>query len=292
MSQFLTLTKLRDILEKLDIHLTKSLGQNFLIDRNVRNKILEFAELEKTDTIIEIGAGLGQLTDILVEKTGKVYAFEIEEKFCKFLKRRYSFCKNFYLFCQDYLQISPQLFSRLKGKVKVIGNLPYYIASPIIFDILKNRKKVKLALFTVQKEFGERLVAGPGSKNYGILSVLINLYTETKICYSLKRHLFYPQPDVDSVVILICPLSEPRIFIKDEKKFWKFLPLIFSYRRKKIINVINIVWKEEKEYIDKKLRKSGINPNIRVEQLESEKIYEVFKVVQNLLSGRKKWECG
>ena len=292
MSEFLTLTKLRDILEKLDVHLTKSLGQNFLIDRNVRNKILEFAELEKTDTIIEIGAGLGQLTDILVEKTGKVYAFEIEEKFCKFLKERFSSCKNFYLFCQDYLQISSQLFSRLKGKVKVIGNLPYYIASPIIFDILKNRKKVKLALFTVQREFGERLVAGPGSKNYGILSVLINLYTETKICYSLKRHLFYPQPDVDSVVILIRPLSEPRIFIKDEKKFWKFLPLIFSYRRKKIINVINIVWKEEKEYIDKKLRSSGINPNIRVEQLESEKIYEVFKVVQNLLSGRKKWECG
>lgn len=285
MNDFLTLTKLRNILKEFDIRLTKSLGQNFLIDRNVRDKIIKFAEIEKEDTVIEIGAGLGQLTDILVEKAKKVYAFEIEEKFCKFLQERFSNYKNFSLFCKDYLKYSPSLFKNLKEKVKVIGNLPYYISSPIILDILKNREKIKLALLTVQKEFGERLVAEPGNKNYGTLSVLIDLYTDAKICYSLKKHLFYPQPDVDSVVILIRPLPEPKIFIKDEKKFFEFLPLIFSHRRKKIVNVINLVWKKEKDEIMEKLKKYGISPDVRVEKLTSIMIYKVFQVIKELLSG-------
>jgi len=277
MDKFLTKNKLKKLLIDENLNIKKYLGQHFLIDRNARDKLLSFAEIEKEDIIFEIGPGLGSLTEYLIEKAKKVYAFEIDSDFCRVLKKRFGDKKNFYLFETDFLETARDFWDEFE-KVKVIGNTPYYLSSPIVLHILKFYKKVKLALLTVQKEVGEKFVAKSGSKNYGPISVLLSLYTESKICYFLKKEVFFPEPKVESVTVKIVPLKEPKIEI--EKGFSEFLPLIFSYRRKNLINVINKVFKKEKNDIAKLVEEIGIDSNRRVEELSPEKIYQLYKTIK------------
>jgi len=274
MDKFLTKRELKALLIDENINIKKYLGQHFLVDRNARNKLLSFAGIEKEDIIFEIGPGLGALTEYLIEKAKKVYAFEIDPDFCRILKKRFGDKKNFHLLETNFLETNQDFWNEFE-KVKVIGNTPYYLSTPIVLHILKFYKKVKLALLTVQKEVGEKFVAKSGNKNYGPVSVLLSLYTESKICYFLKKDVFFPKPEVESVAVKIVPLMEPKIEI--EKEFWEFLPLIFSYRRKKIINVINKVFKKEKIDIIKLLEEIGVNSNRRVEELNPEKIYQLYK---------------
>ncbi|MCD6407746.1 ribosomal RNA small subunit methyltransferase A, partial [bacterium] len=280
--EFLTLTKTIKILKEKNIDIKKHLGQHFLIDRNCRDKILSFAELKKEDIVVEIGPGLGALTDGIIEKVKEVYGFEIDEDFCEILEERFKDFKNFHLIKKDFLQTDEKWWNSFRQKVKVIGNTPYYLSSPITFHILKFRKKIELALLTVQKEVGEKFTGKPKSKNYGPISVLLSLYTHSRICYSLKKDVFFPKPEVDSVVVKIVPRDEPKIFVKEEKSFWEFLPLIFSYRRKKISNVVNKVFKIDKEIFKEKLEEAGISTRLRVEEIEPEKIYLIFKIIKNL----------
>ncbi|MCD6221705.1 ribosomal RNA small subunit methyltransferase A [bacterium] len=274
MDKFLTKRNLKKLLIDENLNIKKYLGQHFLIDRNARNKLLSFAGIEKEDIIFEIGPGLGSLTEYLIEKAKKVYAFEIDFDFCRILKKRFGDKKNFYLLETDFLETNQDFWNEFE-KVKVVGNTPYYLSTPIVLHILKFYKKVKLALLTVQKEVGEKFVAKSGSKNYGPVSVLLSLYTESKICYFLKKDVFFPEPKVESVTIKIVPLKEPKIEV--EKGFWEFLPLIFSYRRKKLTNVINKVFKKEKKDITKLVEEIGIDSNRRVEELSPEKIYQLYK---------------
>jgi len=274
MDKFLTKRKLKKLLIDENLNIKKYLGQHFLIDRNARNKLLSFAGIEKEDIIFEIGPGLGALTEYLIEKAKKVYALEIDSDFCRILKKRFGDKKNFHLLETDFLETNQDFWDGFE-KVKVIGNTPYYLSTPIVLHILKFYKKVKLALLTVQKEVGEKFVAKSRSKNYGSVSVLLSLYTESKICYFLKKDVFFPKPEVESVAVKIVPLKEPKIEI--EKGFWEFLPLIFSYRRKKLINVINKVFKKEKKDITKLLEEIEIDSNRRVEELSPEKIYQLYK---------------
>ena len=274
MDKFLTKRKLKKLLIDENLNIKKYLGQHFLVDRNARNKLLSFAGIEKEDIIFEIGPGLGALTEYLIEKAKKVYAFEIDPDFCRILKKRFGDKKNFHLLETDFLETNQDFWDEFE-KIKVIGNTPYYLSTPIVLHILKFYKKVKLALLTVQKEVGEKFVAKSGSKNYGPVSVLLSLYTESKICYFLKKDVFFPKPEVESVTVKIVPLKEPKIEV--EKGFWEFLPLIFSYRRKKLTNVINKVFKKEKKDITKLVEEIGIDSNRRVEELSPEKIYQLYK---------------
>lgn len=142
-------------------------------------------------------------------------------------------------------------------------------------------------MLTVQKEVGEKYVGKQGTKQYGSISVLLYIYTDTKICYSLNKNVFYPRPKVDSVVVKILPLKKPRFKIENEKKFLNFLPLVFSYRRKKLTNVIKRVFKIEKIQIQESLKKHGLSSEKRVEELAPEEIYTLFKIVENLKGGGK-----
>ncbi len=277
--EFLTLHKSLALLQANDVNIKKYLGQHFLVDRNGRDKVLTFAGLEEDDVVVEIGPGLGGMTDGFVEKVKDVYAFEIDPEFCGILRERFAPFENFHLMEKDFLEVPDGWWDKLPCRVKVIGNTPYYISSPIAFRILKYHDKIKLALLTVQKEVGERFTAGPGSKDYGAISVLMSIYTDAKICYSLKREVFFPKPEVSSVVVRIVPLEKPKIEMEFEKKFWEFLPLVFSFRRKKLSNVVNKVFKVEKAAFRKNVEKAGISPDARVEDLAPEQIYRVFKVV-------------
>ncbi len=282
---FLTLKEIKKLIEKEGINIKKYLGQHFLIDKNSRDKLLYFAELNKKDKVVEIGPGLGSLTEGIVERVKEYYGFEIDEVFCKILEERFSNFKNFHIIKKDFLQTGKEFWYSFKGKVKVISNTPYYLSMPILFHILKFKEKIKLALLTVQKEVGEKFVAKPGSKQYSSVSVLLYIYTDTKICYSLNKNVFYPRPKVDSVVVKIIPLEKPKIKVNDEKRFFDFLPLIFSYRRKKLTNVIKRVFKLEKKVLEKKLIENGIPIEKRAEELEPEQIYTIYRVIKELKGG-------
>ncbi len=284
--EFLTLHKSLALLQARGINVKKYLGQHFVVDRNGRDKILSFADLSEEDIVVEIGPGLGGLTDGYIEKVRQVYGFEIDPEFCSILRERFSGCRNFHLIEKDFLEVPDQWWKGLPGRVKVIGNTPYYISSPIAFRILKLQRKIKLALLTVQKEVGERFTAVPCSKNYGVISVLMSIYADAKICYSLKREVFFPKPEVNSVVVKIVPLEEPRIDVEFERNFWEFLPLIFSFRRKKLSNVVNKIFKMEKEVFKRAADREEISPDDRVEDLTPEAIYKIFKII-TLKQGEK-----
>jgi len=277
--EFLTLTKTLKLLEEKNINLKKYLGQHFLIDRNCRDKALSFADFNEKDTVVEIGPGLGALTDGFIEKVKEVYAFEIDGAFCEILKERFLPLGNFRLLQRDFLDTPAEWWNSVNGKVKVISNTPYYISSPIAFRILELRKKVELALLTVQKEVGERFTASPGSKHYGAISVLMSIYCHAKICYSLKRDVFFPKPEVSSVVVKIVPLENPKFNIEDERKFCEFLPLIFSFRRKKVPNVANKIFKADKKAFIKALERENISPDERAEDLSPGDIYKIFEII-------------
>lgn len=284
--EFLTLKEIKKLIYKGDIDIKKYLGQHFLIDRNARDKLLSFAELNKKDIVIEIGPGLGSLTEGIVDKVKEYYGFEIDEDFCRFLKERFSGYKNVNIIKKDFLQTDKDFWNSIKGKFKVIGNTPYYLSSPIVFHLLKFLNKIKLALLTVQKEVGEKFVGKAGSKNYGPISVLLYIYTDTKICYYLNKNVFYPRPKVESVAVKILPLKKARIEIDNEKNFFEFLPLIFSYRRKKLINVVGRIFKIEKVELKKELIKNSILPERRVEELPPEQIYKLYKIIKNFKGGK------
>ncbi len=279
--EFLTLTKTLKLLEEKNINLKKYLGQHFLVDRNCRDKALSFADFNEKDTVVEIGPGLGALTDGFIEKVKEVYAFEIDPAFCEILKERFLPLGNFRLLQQDFLDTPAEWWNLINGKAKVISNTPYYISSPIAFRILELRKKVELALLTVQKEVGERFTASPGSKHYGAISVLMSIYCHAKICYSLKRDVFFPKPEVNSVAVKIVPLENPKFNIADERKFCEFLPLIFSFRRKKVPNVANKIFKAEKKSFIRALESENISPDERAEDLSPGDIYKIFEIINS-----------
>jgi 16S rRNA (adenine1518-N6/adenine1519-N6)-dimethyltransferase len=283
--EFLTLREIKKLIEKKEIDIKKYLGQHFLIDKNARDKLLSFAELNKKDKVVEIGPGLGSLTDGIVGKVKEYYGFEIDDDFCKILEERFKAIKNFHIIKKDFLQTDRDFWFSFRGKVKVIGNTPYYLSMPILFHILKFKEKIKLALLTVQKEVGEKFIAKPGTKQYSSVSVLLYIYTDTKICYSLKKNVFYPRPKVDSVAVKIIPLKKARIEIDDKKNFFDFLPLIFSYRRKKLTNVIKRVFKIEKTIMERELIENEISPEKRAEELLPEQIYIIYKIIKKLKGG-------
>ncbi|MCX8082943.1 MAG: 16S rRNA (adenine(1518)-N(6)/adenine(1519)-N(6))-dimethyltransferase RsmA [bacterium] len=285
--EFLTLKKSLELLRAKNINIKKYLGQHFLIDKNSRDKFLSFAELQQDDIVVEIGPGLGALTDGFIDRVKDVYAFEIDPDFCDILRERFAGYPNFHLIEKDFLETGKDWWEALPEKVKVIGNTPYYISLPIVFKILDVREKIKLSLLTVQKEVGERLTASYGNKNYSAISVLLSIYSDAKICYLFKKDVFFPKPEVSSVVVKIEPLAKPVIKIDKEKEFYSFLPLIFNLRRKKLPNVVQTIFKEDKELFKMLLKKEGISPDVRVEDLTPEQIYKVFRIITIMKKERK-----
>ncbi|MCM8768751.1 MAG: 16S rRNA (adenine(1518)-N(6)/adenine(1519)-N(6))-dimethyltransferase RsmA [Candidatus Omnitrophica bacterium] len=282
MKDFLTTSRVRTLLEEEGINLKRSRGQNFITDRNSRDKILSFAELESKDVVVEIGAGLGGLTEVLVEKVARVYAFEIDADFCRVIRQRFSRYNNLTILEEDFLKTDENWWRLLPGKAKLISNTPYYLSTAIVFHLLHYLSHISLVLLTVQKEVGERLVASPGSKAYAPISVLVSLYGTARICYALSRSVFFPQPEVDSVVVKIFPRKKLLVPAEDRSPFEKILPLFFRFRRKKLSNVLQQVFGVEKDFFEGWLREAGLSLTVRIEQLTPEQIYAVFLRLKNL----------
>ena len=261
------------IMNKYNVTANKSYGQNFLIDENIVSSIVEKADVNKEDLIIEIGPGLGTLTAELLQKAGKVICIELDPKMINVLESRFSLYSNFDLIHNDVLQenlhslISKNLEDKSLNKVKVVANLPYYITTPIIMKLLEDKLPLNSITVMVQKEVAERLTEEPGGKETGAITYSINYFTNPEIILEVPNSCFIPSPKVDSCVIQLNVLENPKIIVKDEKLFFKVIKSAFLQKRKTLLNALSNAKIAEKDFLEKMLNCLNIDTKIRGEKL-------------------------
>jgi len=237
----------------------KPLGQYFLFDGNILRKIVDCSNISHEDTIVEIGPGLGTLTRLLSERAKKVIAIEIDRRLITRLKEALSTRTNIEVVNADALKFP---YETIKGRFKVVANIPYYITTPLLFRLLDFRKKIPAMTLLLQKEVAQRIIALPGSKEYGLLSISMQLYTRPEIKFTVSRRAFSPPPEVDSAVVYFEVFPEPLFKISDEAFFVEVVKTAFSQRRKTIANCLKTF-----KGIKEALEKTGINPRLRPEAL-------------------------
>lgn len=269
----------RFIMKKYHITANKNYGQNFLIDKNIVNKIVESASISKEDLVIEIGPGLGTLTSSLIEKAGKVICIELDKKMLAILNDRFSLYENFELINNDVLKVDLKslLEENLKEfkTAKVVANLPYYITTPIIMKLLEDKLPLESITVMVQKEVAERLTQIPGGKNSGAITHSIYYYTEPILVASVPNSSFIPSPKVDSSVIHLELLKAPRTLPMNEDLFFKVIKTAFLQKRKTLLNTLLIGKFGNREFLEKMLTDLGIDLKIRGEKLTLEQFKEI-----------------
>jgi 16S rRNA (adenine1518-N6/adenine1519-N6)-dimethyltransferase len=244
----------------------KGLGQNFLVDKNARERIIRACAFTSRDIILEVGAGRGELTQLLAEKADLVYALEIDQTLCKGLRNDLKHLKNACVICQDILSFDiNSYFSGHPGKIKVFGNLPYYITSPIIEHLFRFRNKIDTVFITVQKEFAQRIIAGAGERDYGAFSCFVQYFSEPKKLFYIKKGSFAPCPKVDSCFLRLSIREKPAVQVKDPAYFFKIIRTAFNQRRKTLKNTLKGIIPPKN--IEEFLKARGLNPTIRPEEL-------------------------
>lgn len=272
----LTISQIREILKEDGLRPNKKLGQNFLIDKNIADKILAFADIQKQDVVLEIGAGLGNATSELAAAAKKVIAVEFDKGLCRAARERLQGFKNIEFLCQDILKFDFKPLAPL-GRIKIIGNLPYYITTPILERLIDNRGCIKNALLMVQREFADRMLAEPGSKAYGSLACFLGFYTDLEFMSVVKRNSFYPAPEVDSALVRLTPREGPPVPVKNEDLFFKIIRLTFNQRRKAVLSTLSNkkVLGLDKESVRGILERSAVPTNSRPESLSMEEFARI-----------------
>lgn len=275
---------LKEILNRHGFSFSKSLGQNFLIDRNVLDKIVDAADIKEDGCALEIGPGAGTLTQCLAARASKAAAIEIDSALIPILNETMSQYDNFTLIHKDVMEVNlPELTNQLFGDKPfcVAANLPYYITTPIIMTFLENRLNVTSMTLMVQKEVADRMAAAPGGKDYGALSVAVQYYTSASLVSKAEPHCFMPQPKVASAVINLKVLKEPKVKAENEKLFFKIVKSAFGQRRKTLVNAltkspyINL----SKDSVIDALEVMGMNFGIRGERLSVEEFVELSNIL-------------
>ena len=274
--------KTQDLVKKYNFKFSKSLGQNFLIDDSVLTDIVEGAEVNKDDLIIEIGPGVGSLTAQLIGKAKKVVSIELDNDLIPILQEELGQYENFTLIHKDALKVD---FNEIIGdekSVKLVANLPYYVTTPIIVKLLKDNYNFKSLTIMIQKEVAERINAEPNCKEYGALSLLVQYYCDTKIVRKVSPGSFIPRPKVDSIVIRLDRLSEKRVEVKDEKLMFEIIRNAFNMRRKTMWDAVKFLGMK-KEDIEKVFELSGIDQKRRGETLS---LHEFAILSDNIINIR------
>lgn len=259
----------KEVVKKYGFKFTKSLGQNFLIDNSVVTDIVDGAQVSKEDFVIEIGPGVGTLTRELLKKAKAVCAIELDKSLISILKEELKDFDNFTLINEDALKVN---FNEIIGEeksVKLVANLPYYVTTPIIINLLNGGYPFKSLTIMIQKEVAERMNATPGGKDYGSLSLLVQYYCRTEIVRKVSPACFIPQPKVDSIVIKLEKLDAPRVQVKDEKLFFNIIRDSFNMRRKTLSNALKNIGLS-KENLYKAFEEAGIDHQRRGETLSIE----------------------
>ncbi|MCK5392367.1 MAG: ribosomal RNA small subunit methyltransferase A [Deltaproteobacteria bacterium] len=246
---------------------SKNLGQNFIKDSRVIDRIVELAELSSEDEVLEIGPGLGALTVGLIEKAGKVVAIEKDKKLVAHLRESFSDYSNVEFVHQDALKADFSSYYSGK-KLKAISNLPYSVSSPVLFKLLEARQYFSSMVLMLQLEVGERITAGPGGKTYGSISVLLQTFMDITSVFRVHPASFWPKPKVDSIVLKFVPLKSPRANVSDEKLYERVVRAAFSSRRKMIGNSLQSIL--SRESAREALELAGIDKTRRAETLTIE----------------------
>ncbi|MBD7914873.1 16S rRNA (adenine(1518)-N(6)/adenine(1519)-N(6))-dimethyltransferase RsmA [Clostridium sp. Sa3CUN1] len=261
--------KTAELVKKYNFKFSKSLGQNFLVDDSVPRDIVSGAEVDENDLIIEIGPGVGTLTAQLLNKAKKVVAIELDNDLIPILTQEIGDNPKFELIHNDALKVD---FNEVIGdekSVKLVANLPYYVTTPIIVKLLKENYNFKSLTIMIQKEVAERMNAEPGNKDYGSLSLLVQYYCDTKIIRRVPPQCFIPRPKVDSIVIRLDRLSEPKVKVENEKLFFEIIRSSFNMRRKTLWNGVKNIGLA-KENLELAFEEASIDPKRRGETLTIE----------------------
>ncbi len=260
---------MKDILDKYGFKFSKRLGQNFLIDGNIINKIADTADLDENSGVLEIGPGFGTLTQVLCSKAKKVVSIEIDKSLERVHKETLNY-DNLKIIYNDFMKVDvnkliDEEFAGLD--VKVVANIPYYITTPIIMKILEEKYKISKIVVMVQKEVAERLNSHPGSKAYGAITLAVQYRADTRIAMIVPNTVFMPRPKVESAVIEFNVLKSPRIVVKDEELLFNVIKASFGQRRKTLLNGLSNNLKLSKDIVKQALDNIGIDPGIRGETL-------------------------
>ncbi|MCD8509612.1 MAG: 16S rRNA (adenine(1518)-N(6)/adenine(1519)-N(6))-dimethyltransferase RsmA [Bacillus sp. (in: Bacteria)] len=279
----------RAILEKHGFTFKKSLGQNFLIDTNVLRRIVDAAEVTDFSGAIEIGPGIGALTEQLAKRTKKVVAFEIDQRLLPILKDTLAPYPHVKVIHSDVLkadvkEVVEREFAEVDD-IAVVANLPYYVTTPILMKLLEEKLPVRAIVVMIQKEVAERIAGGPNSKEYGSLSIAAQYYAEAETVFNVPKTVFVPQPNVDSAILRLTIRKEPPVTVKDESFFFEVVRASFAQRRKTILNNLTHYFKElEKGEVGNILQLSGIDPKRRGESLSMEEFAELSNILIDKVS--------
>lgn len=266
----------KKISELYDITMKKSLGQNFLVDGNVVRHIVDSAKIDENSNVLEVGPGIGALTEEVLIRGAKLSSIEIDQRFVEILHDRLDEFHNFQLIHGD--AVDEEVFeSAAQGKDIFISNMPYVVTTPLLERIFLSKANFKRAVIMVQKEVAIRMVASPNSKDYGSLSVFVKAFADAKRLFTVKPMSFMPKPKVDSEVLLL----EIKKFDGDIKEFMKIVHASFSARRKTLLNSLSIGLKMEKSSVERFLLESGIDPAKRAENLNIDDFYQMYKIFNN-----------
>ena len=258
--------KTAELVKKYNFKFSKSLGQNFLVDDSVPRDIVSGAEVDENDLVIEIGPGVGTLTAQLLNKAKKVVAIELDNDLIPILKEEIGDNPKFTLIHKDALKVD---FNEIIGdekSVKLVANLPYYVTTPIIVKLLKENYNFKSLTIMIQKEVAERMNAEPNNKDYGALSLLVQYYCNTSIIRKVPPQCFIPRPKVDSIVIRLDRLEEPKVELENEKLFFEIIRSSFNMRRKTLWNGVKNIGLA-KENLELAFKEANIDPKRRGETL-------------------------
>jgi 16S rRNA (adenine1518-N6/adenine1519-N6)-dimethyltransferase len=242
----------------------KRWGQHFLIERNILNKVIQTAELEKGDVVLEVGPGLGEMTLALARQVKKVIAVEIDPKLVEILKKKTMDLPNVEVIKGDILKINfNQLLHQEDQRLKVVANLPYQISTPLLFRFIESRDVFSDFTLMLQKEVAERMVASPGGKDYGPLSVFTQSVSNLSICFFIKPSAFFPRPKVESAVIRVVWKERPVIGLEEEEWFKLVVRGCMGYRRKRLMNALKHSDIPLPSDIEQRMEQIGIDPRRR-----------------------------
>lgn len=287
----------RQIIDKYKFRFQKSLGQNFLIDGNIVNKIVDSAELDSQDVVLEIGAGIGTLTSALAERVGKVVVIEIDRNLQPILAETLADYDNIEIVIGNALKADfDEIIREHTGghygsdakPYKVVANLPYYITTPLIMHALEKHFNISTAIFMIQKEVAERITAEPGGKEYGALTIGVNYYSDPELVLRVPKKVFMPQPEVESAVIKLKVREKPPIHVEDERIFFKVVKAAFGQRRKTLLNaVLGLVSGMDKNSIAQMMAQIGIDSGRRGETLSLAEFGKLANTINTKISEEK-----
>jgi 16S rRNA (adenine1518-N6/adenine1519-N6)-dimethyltransferase len=261
----------------------KRLGQHFLVDRNILEKVIQTAEVSKEDVVLEVGPGLGEMTLALAQKAEKVIAVEIDPKLVEVLQKKVLGLFNVEIICRDILKTDfEDLFHQARKPMKVVANLPYQISTPLLFRFIESRKFFSSLTLMLQREVIERITASPGVKQYGVLSIFVQMVSRSSVQFFIKPSTFYPSPKVESAVIQIVWRDDLMIQSEDEDWFRKVVKASFSHRRKTLMNSLKLSGLSLPPFPEKGMKAIGIDPQRRPETLTIDEFVRLSKVLMDV----------